>query len=288
MIICRFQAPCRTFQWLAVLVFPLLSGIARSEIIHLQTDRGLTINAEYLDTTSSAPPILILHGFLQTRNFFTVRHISYALHEAGYKVLLPNLSLGINNRRQSLACEAVHNHSMQQDTNEIALWVDWLYDQTDRPVTLIGHSAGSLNLVSYLDAYPDSPVEKSLLISLIAFLQGPVAKENTTERTRAEADLILNGVRIERYRLAYCDHYATTAKDYLSYLAWDPNRTLKAISGMKVKPTIILGGGDNRLGPDWKPQLQSHQAHIIEIDGANHFFDHAYEFDLLDGIEKSL
>ncbi|MES9818209.1 MAG: alpha/beta fold hydrolase [Candidatus Thiodiazotropha sp.] len=288
MIIYRFQAPCRAFQLLAVLAFPLLSGIARSEIIHLQTDRGLTINAEYLDTTSSASPILILHGFLQTRDFFTVRRIGYALHEAGYKVLLPNLSLGIDNRQQSLACEAVHDHSIQQDTHEIALWVDWLYDQTDRPVTLIGHSAGSLNLVSYLDAYPESPVEKSLLISLIAFLQGPVAKENTAERLRAKDDLNLNGVRIERYRLAYCDHYATTAKDYLSYLAWDPNRTLKAISGMKVKPTIIFGGGDNRLDPDWKPQLQSHQAHIIEIDGADHFFDHAYEFDLLDGIEKSL
>ncbi|MEW8027355.1 MAG: alpha/beta fold hydrolase [Candidatus Thiodiazotropha sp.] len=262
--------------------------MARSEIIYLQSDSGLTINAEYLDTKSSAPPILILHGFLQTRDFFTVRRIGNALHEAGYKVLLPNLSLGINNRRQSLACEAVHNHSIQQDTNEIALWVDWLHNKTDRTVTLIGHSAGSLNLVSYLDAYPDSPVKKSLLISLVAFLHGPVAKENAEEQMRAEADLNLNGIRINRYRLAYCDHYATTAKDYLSYLAWDPNRTLKAISSMQVKPTIIFGGDDNRLGPDWKPQLQSHQAHIIEIDGASHFFDHAYEFDLLDGIEKSL
>ncbi|MEW8586939.1 MAG: alpha/beta hydrolase, partial [Candidatus Thiodiazotropha sp.] len=73
-----------------------------------------------------------------------------------------------------------------------------------------------------------------------------------------------------------------------SYLAWDQQRTLQAISAIRPEPTIIFGGSDNRLGPDWKPQLQARNASIIEIDGANHFFDHTHEFDLLDSIEQSL
>ncbi|MES9992843.1 MAG: hypothetical protein ABW098_12865 [Candidatus Thiodiazotropha sp.] len=158
-------------------------------------ESGLTINAEYLDNESQAPAILILHGFLQTRDSFTLRRLGKALHEAGYRILLPNLSLGINDRRQSLACEAIHNHPMEQDTKEIA---------------------------------------------------------------------------------------------YLSYLAWDQQRVLQAVSTIKPEPTIIFGGDDNRLTPEWKPQLQTLRADIIEIDGANHFFDHTHEFDLLDSIEQSL
>lgn len=283
-----FRAPHCKDRWIITLAFMLVTGLAQAEVIHQQLESGITVNAEYLDSNSNESPILILHGFLQTRDFFTVRRLGNALHEAGYKVLLPNLSLGINNRRQSLACEAIHYHSIEQDTVEIAHWVDWLYENTGKPVTLIGHSAGSLNLIAYLDAHQTPPVANSLLISLIAFGQGPIAKENTSERIRAEADLQRNKNGIHRYRLAYCDNYSTTPDNYLSYLAWDQKRTLQAISEMKAKPTIIFGGDDKRLGVNWKPWLRSLNAHIIEIDGANHFFDHAYEFDLLDSIENAL
>ncbi|MEW8507142.1 MAG: alpha/beta fold hydrolase [Candidatus Thiodiazotropha sp.] len=278
----------RTSRWLVASALTVVVSMAQGEIVHQQLESGIAVNAEYLDTDDQAPPILILHGFLQTRDFFTVRRLGEALHEAGYRILLPNLSLGINNRRQSLACEAIHNHSMEQDTDEIALWVEWLQKKTGEPITLIGHSSGSLNLLAYLDRFRDSPVAQSLLISLIAFGQGPIAKESLEEKRRAETDLLKSKDTISRYRLAYCDHYASTAGFYLSYLAWDPQRVLQAISDMNSKPTIIFGGDDNRLSPDWKPRLQSLGTHIVEIDGANHFFDHSHEFDLLDSIEQSL
>jgi pimeloyl-ACP methyl ester carboxylesterase len=216
------------------------------------------------------------------------------IREGLFRAANPNIrwilvfALGISNRRQSLACEAVHNHSIQQDTGEIARWVDWLHQKTGKPVILIGHSAGSLNLIAYLDAFRTSPVLKSVLISLVAFGQGPIAKEDLSEKRRAEADFALNENKIRRYRLAYCDNYSTTPGNYLTYLAWDQERTLRAITDMKQKPTIILGGEDKRLGKTWKPQLKSLNTPIIVIDGANHFFDHTYEFDLLDSIENAL
>ncbi|MBT2969970.1 MAG: alpha/beta fold hydrolase [Candidatus Thiodiazotropha sp. (ex Ctena orbiculata)] len=278
----------RTIQWIVASTLVAATAAANSEIVYQQLESGIAVNAEYLDSDSQGPPVLLLHGFLQTRDFFTVRRVGDALHEAGYRVLLPNLSLGINDRRQSLDCEAVHNHSIEQDTNEISKWVEWLYNRTDKPIIVIGHSAGSLNLVAFLDTFRSTPVAKSILISLVAFGQGPIAKENPEEKRRAETDLEKNGDEIHRYRLAYCDHYSTTAGFYLSYLAWDQQRTLQAISAIRPEPTIIFGGSDNRLGPDWKPQLQARNASIIEIDGANHFFDHTHEFDLLDSIEQSL
>ncbi|MCU7932030.1 MAG: alpha/beta hydrolase [Candidatus Thiodiazotropha sp. (ex Codakia rugifera)] len=270
------------------LVCLLLTGSAASEVVHEKLENGLMASAYYLPSDGQNSPILILHGFLQTWDFFTVRRIATALHEAGHPVLLPNLTLGIENRRQSLACEAVHNHSMYQDVSEIAFWVKWLSHDTGRPITLIGHSAGSLTLVAYLDRYHDAPVGKSILISLIAFAQGPVAKENKKEQLRAEADLHKATDKLHSYRLAYCDKFITTPVNYLSYLTWNQQRTLDAIVRMDRKPSIILGSNDNRLGSDWKQQLQALEASVIEIEGADHFFDHSHEFDLLDSIEQLL
>ncbi|MCU7935538.1 MAG: alpha/beta fold hydrolase [Candidatus Thiodiazotropha sp. (ex Dulcina madagascariensis)] len=266
----------------------LLAGPVRSEVIHEHLGNGLVVSAEYLQSDNRRSPILILHGFLQTRDFFTVRRLADALKDAGYPVLLPNLSLGIDHRRQSLACEAIHTHSMKQDVSEVAFWVNWLSHRTGQPVTLIGHSIGSLMLLAYLDRYHDAPVEKSIFISLIPFAQGPIAKAGSADKRRAETDLLSAGDKMHRYPLAFCDKYTTTPGNYLSYLDWDQPRALNTIVGLKRKPSIILGSKDIRLGAAWKPRLQALKADIFEIEGANHFFDHTHEFDLFDTIEQLL
>ena len=278
----------RSLLSLALIGSLLIARPSHGEIIHQRMQNGLLASAEYLDGKSNDPPILILHGFLQTRDFFTVRRIADALHEDGHSVLLPNLSLGIEQRSQSLACEAIHTHSMEQDRDEIALWVDWLSRRTAQPVTLIGHSIGSLTLLAYLDAYPDSAIDKTILVSLIAFVQGPIAKETPQDKRRAEYDLRRNKRAIRNYRLAYCDRYSTTPDNYLSYLNWDEPQVVDALVGLAQKPSIILGSKDHRLSPAWKPTLQAIKADVIEIEGANHFFDHSHEFDLLDMITELL
>ncbi|MCU7922794.1 MAG: hypothetical protein KZQ88_08845 [Candidatus Thiodiazotropha sp. (ex Dulcina madagascariensis)] len=90
----------------------LLTGPVRSEVIHEHLGNGLVVSAEYLQSDNRRSPILILHGFLQTRDFFTVRRLADALKDAGYPVLLPNLSLGIDHRRQSLACDKMHRYPL--------------------------------------------------------------------------------------------------------------------------------------------------------------------------------
>ena len=95
-------------------------------------------------------PILILHGFLQTHHFPTVRQLADSLAGLGYPVLTPSLSLGLHRRNTSLACEAIHAHSMQKDAEEVGHWVDWLQRRYQRKPVLIGHSAGSVTLLAYL------------------------------------------------------------------------------------------------------------------------------------------
>ncbi|WP_083223287.1 alpha/beta hydrolase [Candidatus Thiodiazotropha endoloripes] len=279
----------RSLPKLLLTLLLLVSHYCAAETIQLRMQNGLLATADYLDAGDEKSPILILHGFLQTRDFFTVRRIADALHDEGYSVLLPNLSLGIDQRHQSLPCEAIHTHSMEQDRDEVAQWVDWLNEKSSKPVTLIGHSMGSLTLLAYLHSQPDQDsINQAILISLITFAQGPIAKANSTDKHRAQQDLIMGPNRIYNYRLAFCDSYPSQPDHYLSYLNWDQTRASSALLGLSKKPSIILGSRDNRLSPEWKPILMELKANVIEVEGANHFFDHSHEFDLLDNIIQML
>src|SRR3569832_1138568 len=110
-------------------VFPVA---AHAAIVQQEMRPGIPANAEYLIGQRSKPAVLMLHGILQTREFPTVATLARGLQDAGYTVLLPTLSLNIPNRMQSLACEAVHNHSMEDDVAEIVRWVGWLMSHGHR------------------------------------------------------------------------------------------------------------------------------------------------------------
>ena len=118
----------------------LISGFpawAHAEIAQLEMRPKISASAEYLVGQRDKPAVLLLHGFLQTREFPTVATLARGMHDAGYTVLSPTLSLGIPNRRHSLACEAVHHHSLDDDVSEIARWVGWLKSRGHRSIVLV-------------------------------------------------------------------------------------------------------------------------------------------------------
>src|SRR5512134_1452298 len=94
---------------LLISVFPSVAGAV---VVQQDMRPGIPANAEYLIGERSKPAVLLLHGFLQTREFATVATLARDLQDEGYTVLAPTLSLSIPNRERSLACEAVHRHSM--------------------------------------------------------------------------------------------------------------------------------------------------------------------------------
>lgn len=258
----------------------LLPAAAQAVVVDLEMRPGISASAEYLIGERSKPAVLLLHGFLQTREFHTVTTLGNSLHDAGYTVLLPTLSLNIPNRTQSLACEAIHRHSMDEDIAEIARWVSWLKSHGHQRIVLFGHSFGSLQLLAYLYAQPDAAVKAYIGTSLIETRIAPM--------TRATLIAELNG-RIQRKQpalvsktVSLCNKYTAPPADLLSYVRWDQSLTLMAVKDSPVRMQLIMGDADKMLGPSWIKALQHIQAPMVIVHGANHFMDAEHEFDLLE------
>jgi len=259
-------------------IFWVLLGfaqLAHAELVELQVRPGIVASAAFAAGDRQAPAVLILHGFLQTHEFPTVRRLHHSLAESGFSVLSPTLSLGIHKRAQSLECEALHLHTLHDDVQELKLWVDWLRDKTGREVVLIGHSAGGLVMTRYLADYPDAPVAQGIMISL-SYLEGQ-------EPQSADSD-----ADIAEYSLVYCERYPTTAQAYHSYVDWGTSEMLDAVRGFRNPVSIILGSGDRRISQAWRDTIAASDIDAIIIQGADHFFDNQHEFDLLDAIEQLL
>jgi pimeloyl-ACP methyl ester carboxylesterase len=261
----------------------LLTGLpawAHAEIVNLDMRPGIGASAEYLPGRQDKPAILLLHGFLQTREFPTVATLAKGLRDASYPVLSPTLSLGIPHRRQSLACEAVHRHTLDEDVAEIARWVDWLKSRGHHSIVLVGHSFGSLELLAYLSGQPDRAVKGYVGASLIEVQIGPTPRSELIARLENRA----NDGRpaLVTQNLSFCKRYTSTPQGLLSYVRWDQGRTLAALRDVRVETEVIVGAEDNLLARNWIRALNSIRTPVSIVAGANHFLDGEHEFDLLE------
>ncbi|MCB1775196.1 MAG: alpha/beta fold hydrolase [Gammaproteobacteria bacterium] len=266
------------------LLFTSAAVHADSARTELKIRPGLVAEAEFWPGEAGRPAVMILHGFLATRHFPTVRRLAESLADEGFSVLTPTLTLGLSRRRQSMACEALHTHALEDDIAEIRAWADWLHRHAGRPPVLVGHSAGGVQLAAFLDGHPEVPVERALLISLSYFGEEQGHDRFEFLRARAENDNRQRPTAMLPYALTYCSTYVTTPPNLLSYLAWDKERLQQALLQATVPVEVIYGGRDERIDKDWVQSLRSGGVPVREVPGANHFFDLAHEFDLLDQV----
>ena len=268
----------RTYLFcLLISVFP---AAAHAELVQQLMRPGIPASAEYRVGERSKPAVLMLHGFLQTREFSTVATLARGLHDAGYTVLSPTLSLNIPGRTQNLACEAVHKHSLNDDVAEIGLWIHWLKSRGHPTIVLVGHSFGSLELLAYLSAKPDAAVKGYLGVSLIEVQIGP--HDRATLIAQLE-DRVRNKRRaLVNQTLSFCKKYPSTPEGLLSYVRWDQARVLASLKQSPVGVRLIMGDADTRLGGGWLKALQHVKTPMTIVKDANHFMDGAHEFDLLD------
>ena len=147
-----------------LLLWPLCG---QAELIRLTSAANLLVTAQYHQGRSGYPAILLLHGFLQTRDTPPMSALGQSLADAGYTVLMPTLSLGYEGRSQSLDCAAVHKHTLDEDTAELELWTNWLHTRFNLPVILIGHSNGSAVILNYIADHPDKNVQGAILTSIV-------------------------------------------------------------------------------------------------------------------------
>lgn len=272
----------------AVLLALLLIGLARAEPVTLQLTPDMAAMAEYRQGQADKPAALILHGFLQTHEFSTIHRLTEGLAGEGHTVLAPTLSLGVTHRKQSLACEAIHAHTLEDDLIEIAAWLKWLGKQHKGPIVLVGHSLGSLELLAFVQK-PLTPQVKRLVG--ISIMEGRYREDEAQTRQLREelVDRIKRGDnKPVMRRFSYCQNYLATPRSLLSYLEWTPERILKGIDRARVPVSFIMGSKDERLGPGWLEGLARTSARLRVIEGANHFMDGEHEFDLLDSLIEEM
>lgn len=267
----------RSGKWAWIWLGWLLLSPALAGVVELEVRPGVRAGAAYLAGEPGGRAVLLVHGFLQTREFSTVQRLAETLHEeTGASVLSPTLSLGIDLRRRSLPCEALHLHRLDQDVAELAQWVEWLADRHRGRIVLIGHSAGGHVITRYLATHPDAPVERVILISL----SYPVGRTPVDPPRDQDA--------IGDYSLGFCLRYPTTPRAYRSYVDWGAERMLAAMQQTRMPVHVIIGSGDRRIRPGWIDTMRKGGVRVHIIEGANHFFDSAHEFDLDEMVESLL
>mgnify|MGYP003424118240 CR=1 FL=1 len=65
--------------FLVCLLISMFPAAAQAAIVQLEMRPGITANAEYLIGERSKPAVLLIHGFLQTREFPTVATLARGL-----------------------------------------------------------------------------------------------------------------------------------------------------------------------------------------------------------------
>jgi pimeloyl-ACP methyl ester carboxylesterase len=192
----------------------------------------------------------------------------------------PTLSLGVPNRKQSLACEAVHRHSLDDDLDEIDRWVKWLTSRGHRQIVLIGHSFGSMQLLAYLAGKPDPAVRGYIAASLTETQIGPISRAELIERLE---DAVARGDhKLVNQPISYCKKYPSNPAALLSYVRWDQARLVKALNAYKGHKLLIMGDADVMIGRKWLSTLQESRTPMAIVKGAGHFMDGEHEFDLLE------
>lgn len=281
----RFLKRMRHISALFSLIFlPLLPAAAAP--VEAKLPSGTIATADYRAGQPSRPAILLLHGFLQTRHAPPMSRLADTLADQGYTVLSPTLSLGIDRRSQSLACEAVHTHTINDDVAEIGFWTNWLAGNGHKSIVLIGHSTGSKQILLYVAQQPNAAVKKAILTSLIA------DDSDDKERRSAIAQLkkqTSNEPPLGRFTLSYCKkNYAAPPRAFLSYVELDAGKTLGLLGKARVPLEIVLGGADATMDKGWPEKIRSRGMPVAVIENAGHFFDGEQEFDLADKVETVL
>lgn len=266
-----------------------LHAPAQAANVVLTPPGGVQLNSEYIKGDRARPALIVLHGFLQTYDFMSTQMIIDGLAGAGYAVLAPNLSLGIPDRRQSMQCEAAHKHTLADDLTEIDHWVDWLRRKGYRSVAIIGHSWGAQQALAYAEARPDVVIRAVIGVSLTrtslpASVGASQAKQAQTLAAQASS-------RLQPYRLSFCKKYMGTAASYLSYQRWDDEKVVQTVAALHARGlpvAAVLGSEDKRIDARWSASLRQAGVALSVIEGANHFFSSAHEFELMEELERML
>ncbi|MDM8548349.1 alpha/beta hydrolase [Candidatus Venteria ishoeyi] len=277
------------FRSILITLLVFYSTHSAAKVIELKLQSGLTATASYLEGEADKPLVLLLHGFLQTREFPTVENLATTLNDSGYPVLLPTLSLGIDRRNSSLSCEAIHTHSIPEANSEIQQWTDWLITQKKyQNIIWLGHSLGSLQLLAAHSEKSRPEVKGLILLSLVYLGQNMDKPTLLKLKTQAAQSGKMENESPMPYQLSFCSRYVALGKSWLSYMQWSAAYTAAQFSQLNIPVFLLMGSQDKRIHPEWIQKLANTEISVQTIIDANHFFNGAQEFDLHNEVETIL
>lgn len=259
----------------------LAPAAGHAATVEIQSARQITATADFRPGQAGKPAILLLHGFLQTRDFAIIKSLADTLADEGYTVLSPTLSLGISHRKGSLDCEALHLHDMDGDIREIQQWVAWLHGRGHEQIIGIGHSFGGTQLLAWREKYRERNFS---LIGVSMVGSAPFSPDSRVATVRKTASQKPSNAGLVHAPLSFCNTYTAPADKYASYHRWNESRILAALEHSGTQLDVILGSDDKFPPPNWDKQLAKAGAKIHHIKGANHFMDGTQEFDMFDTI----
>jgi len=266
----------------------LIAQNAFSAPVTLSLDNGSSANADYQTGKADKPAVMVVHGFQSTYGYGTIQAIAGDLAGKGYTVLTPNLTLGVDNRKEPLACDAPHNNTLSDEGKELNQWAEWLKQKGHNQLIMIGHSAGSSSILSSLEK-PASNIQQIVLTAIYDFDNWP---EATLARDKKTAQQNLQTGKLGQYNVGFCrGNFLASSNTYLSYRNWDKERILDSINRSKQPVSIIMPGGDKRLeggNRQWLEQLAQTKAQVNVIKNADHFFSSDAEFDLNEAVIKAI
>jgi len=257
----------------------LVPAAGHADVVEIRTAEKIAATADFRPGKADKPAILVLHGFLQTRDFGIVKNIADTLADEGYTVLSPTLSLGISHRKRSLDCEALHLHDMDVDLREIQQWVQWLRSRGHQRIIGVGHSFGAAQLMAWREQYREKGFE---LIGVSLVGSAPFTLESRSSLARKDVARKPPGADLVHAPLSFCEIYTAPAGKYASYDQWGDDRIIAALKQSGSRTDVIMGSSDKFPPPDWEARLAKAGAHVHPIRGANHFMDGSQEFDMLD------
>ena len=235
------------------------------------------------------PAVLLLHGFLQTHHFSIIQTLADELADVGFPVLAPTLTLGIDQRRESLPCDAIQNHRLDDGAAELERWVAWLVERGHSRVVLMGHSSGSLRVLLYAAERGHPALAGVVLLSMGYFGDWEHPEAAPAELARARAARRAGETALARYHLSFCKgNYLAPPAAYLSYAEVEGERLSAALARLDRPTTLIFGSADQQLPPGWIGRVAAYGHRQRLIAGAGHFFSGSAEFELQSEVVEAL
>lgn len=259
-----------------------------------QTYNGLTHNANYQhaeERADNAATVLITHGTLAHNGMDIIATLQSLLADSGYDSLAINLSLGVNDREGMYDCSTPHTHKHMDAVAEIGLWVDWLKQQGDNRIVLMGHSRGGNQTALYAAGQSDPRVVAQILIAPQTWSEADATAEYEARFKQPLHPLIAAaserdpGQPLENIGFIYCDNATVSPASFLGYYQPNPNLDTPSLLKTASMPTLVFAGSEDTTVKNLEPAMQqvsNTAVRTVLIEGADHFFRDLYADELVE------